>query len=670
MTGGAVYPVTSETARLPSPETLSWRETNRQHLYASLEVVRLQVGLALRRSGDTADIERALAAAEEVARRSGEALAGRSTLAAIADLFGLSRFERDVLLLAAGPKLGSDYTNAPAGPDRAKVVAPSFELAFRALRDPHWAAITPAAPLRRHHLVQLDRSDDPVLSTLRIDERILFFLLGLPTVDARLDGLIEPVVVESDLPASYERVARRVAELWSGRDERAVIQLGGPDQQGKRAIAAAGCNAAGLGLYAMRAIDAQCDPSQRIVFARLLDRELLLAGAALLVVVDDDEPEEARAARALIARMRMPVLVARRDPLPGLRREVRIDLEPLDPNDQRVLWRLCLESQLGADHDQTIDRIVSHFRFGPAAIRATADSLPSGQPERGKAADALWEACRRRGRTRQLSDLAQRIESNVTWSDLVLPAPHKEVLAAIASHLVHATTVHERWGFGARGARGLGLTALFSGESGTGKTLAAEAIANHVRLDLWRVDLSRMLDKYIGETEKNLRRIFDAAEETGAILLFDEADALFSKRTEVKDSVDRFTNVEVSYLLQRIETYGGLAILTTNLRGSLDSAFMRRIRFVVNFPFPKAEQRAQIWGKAFPSGVPTTGLNFARLAQLNMAGGNIRNVALNAAFHAAADGRAVGMEHLLKAARSECAKLERTLSDSEIAGWA
>src|SRR6185369_6404904 len=153
--------------------------------------------------------------------------------------------------------------------------------------------------------------------------------------------------------------------------------------------------------------------------------------------------------------------------------------------------------------------------------------------------------------------------------------------------------------------------------------------------------------------------IFDAAEETGAILLFDEADALFSKRTEVKESVDRFTNVEVSYLLQRIETYGGLAILTTNRRGSLDSAFMRRIRFVLHFPFPKAEQRAQIWSKAFPPGVPTVGLDLARLAQLNMAGGNIRNIALNAAFHAAADGRAVGMEHLLRAARSECTKLER-----------
>jgi SpoVK/Ycf46/Vps4 family AAA+-type ATPase len=210
---------------------------------------------------------------------------------------------------------------------------------------------------------------------------------------------------------------------------------------------------------------------------------------------------------------------------------------------------------------------------------------------------------------------------------------------------------------------------MFAGDSGTGKTLAAEVIANQVKLDLWRVDLSRTLDKYIGETEKNLRRIFDAAEESGAILLFDEADALFSKRTEAKDSADRFTNVEVSYLLQRMETYSGLAILTTNLRASVDTAFLRRIRFVVPFPFPKADQRALIWSRAFPAATPTQGLDAARLAQLNVAGGNIKNIALNAAFLAASDGGPVSMGHLLKAARSEYTKLERTLADSEISGW-
>jgi SpoVK/Ycf46/Vps4 family AAA+-type ATPase len=229
--------------------------------------------------------------------------------------------------------------------------------------------------------------------------------------------------------------------------------------------------------------------------------------------------------------------------------------------------------------------------------------------------------------------------------------------------------VYGSWGFAAQGARGLGLSALFAGPSGTGKTLAAEALAHELRLDLYRIDLSATVSKWIGETEKNLRRLFDAAEDAGAVLLFDEADALFGKRSEVKDSHDRYANVEVSYLLQRVETYRGLAILTTNLKSALDTAFLRRIRFVVNFPFPDATLRDAIWRGVFPAATPTAGLQFERLAQLNVAGGNIRNIALQAAFLAAGEDEAVGMRHILYAARAEYAKLERTLTDTEIEGW-
>ena len=229
--------------------------------------------------------------------------------------------------------------------------------------------------------------------------------------------------------------------------------------------------------------------------------------------------------------------------------------------------------------------------------------------------------------------------------------------------------MHDRWGFAAKGTRGLGLSALFAGPSGTGKTMAAEVLANDLRLDLYSIDLSQLVSKYIGETEKNLRRVFDAAEASGAILLFDEADALFGKRTEVKDSHDRYANIEVSYLLQRMEAYRGLAILTTNHRSSLDQAFLRRLRFVVQFPFPDAAHRAEIWRHIFPSATPTQGLNLTLLSKLNVAGGNIRNIALNAAFLAAHAGGPVRMDHLLAAARMEYEKLERTLPESEIAGW-
>ena len=230
--------------------------------------------------------------------------------------------------------------------------------------------------------------------------------------------------------------------------------------------------------------------------------------------------------------------------------------------------------------------------------------------------------------------------------------------------------VYQKWGFAAKSSRGLGIAALFAGASGTGKTLAAEVLANELQLDLCRIDLSQVVSKYIGETEKNLRRVFDAADEGGAVLLFDEADALFGKRSEVKDSHDRYANIEISYLLQRMEAYRGLAILTTNMKNAVDAAFLRRIRFIVQFPFPDAAQRAEIWRRILPAATPTAALDVERLAQLNVAGGSIRNIALNAAFLAADGGEPVRMAHILRSARSEYTKLEKTPTDVETRGWA
>ena len=197
--------------------------------------------------------------------------------------------------------------------------------------------------------------------------------------------------------------------------------------------------------------------------------------------------------------------------------------------------------------------------------------------------EVLWRACRDASRSR-LDDLAQRLEPAAGWNDLVLPEAQKIILRQIAAHAKHRLTVYQHWGFAAKGARGLGISALFAGESGTGKTMAAEVLADELHLDLYRIDLASVVSKYIGDTEKNLRRLFDAAEDSGAILLFDEADALFGKRSEVRDSHDRYANIEVSYLLQRMEAYRGLAILTTNMKSALDVAFQRRLTFVVQFP--------------------------------------------------------------------------------------
>jgi SpoVK/Ycf46/Vps4 family AAA+-type ATPase len=243
------------------------------------------------------------------------------------------------------------------------------------------------------------------------------------------------------------------------------------------------------------------------------------------------------------------------------------------------------------------------------------------------------------------------------------------MLREISSHVKHRAKVYENWGFGATSRRGLGISSMFAGSSGTGKTMAAEVLANVLHLDLYRIDLSSVISKYIGETEKNLRRVFDAAEDGGAILFFDEADALFGKRSEVKDSHDRYANIEINYLLQRMESYRGLAVLATNMRSALDPAFLRRIRFVVNFPFPDFGYREQIWRRVFPATTPVESLDASLLARLVIPGGNIRNIAMNAAFRAAEEETPVRMKHLAQAARHEFVKMEKPVPETEIAPW-
>ena len=373
----------------------------------------------------------------------------------------------------------------------------------------------------------------------------------------------------------------------------------------------------------------------------------------------------------LIERIAGLVIVSDRQRRPLAHQAViGLDVNRPTPAEQRAAWQAALGPV--ADGDTTeVDGVAAQFSLGLPAIRSVAAEAIAAPPVfRDNPSRAAWDVCRVLCRTR-LDDLAQRIEPAAGWDDLVLPGPQIEAAAPRSrSTCASRATVYDAWGFAARSERGLGIGALFAGASGTGKTMAAEVLAGELRLDLFRIDLAGVVSKYIGETEKNLRRVFDAAEQSGAILLFDEADALFGKRSEVKDSHDRYANIEVSYLLQRMEAYRGLAILTTNLKNALDPAFLRRIRFVVQFPFPDAAQRAEIWRRVFPAATPTEGLDIAKLAQLNVPGGNIRNIALNAAFLAAHAGEPVRMTHLREAARIEYAKLERPLTDAEIGGWA
>ncbi|MGH2930429.1 MAG: ATP-binding protein, partial [Solirubrobacteraceae bacterium] len=273
-------------------------------------------------------------------------------------------------------------------------------------------------------------------------------------------------------------------------------------------------------------------------------------------------------------------------------------------------------------------------------------------------------ACRLRARSRA-TGLATVIEPRRNWDDLVLPERLLQQLQELSMQVAQRPVVYEHWGFGERLGRARGITALFAGPSGTGKTMAAEVLAGALGVDLQRIDLAGVVDKYIGETEKHLRTIFDAAERSGALLFFDEADALFGKRSDVRDSHDRYANIEVDYLLQRMEDYPGLAVLATNRKASLDAAFTRRLRFVMDFPFPDIVARRRIWQGALPAGAPVKDLDLDVIARLELSGGSITTVAVNAAFAAAAAGSPVGMAQVAHAARDELIKLERLIRDSE-----
>jgi hypothetical protein len=419
-------------------------------------------------------------------------------------------------------------------------------------------------------------------------------------------------------------------------------------------------------LFVTAASDLPAGAHERALAARLWEREVVLSRGVLLVETDEDaDPDLHRRLRAFADEIATGLLVGSQDVIRlGRRPAVRIDVDRPTRAEQRAYWDDLLRG-LGVSPNESLDALTAQFDLPLHAIEAaTAQATSTGEP----LGPALWQACRSQARPR-LDDLAQRIETLAGWEDLVLPPFQVETLRAIAAQVRQRRHVYEDWGFAAKSARGLGISALFEGPSGTGKTMAAEVLARELELDLYRIDLSQVVSKYIGETEKNLRRVFDAAETGAVVLLFDEADALFGKRTQIRDSHDRYANIEVSYLLQRMEAYRGLAILTTNQRDAVDEAFMRRIRFVVAFPFPDAAHRAEIWRRVFPAETPVASLDLPALSGVSLAGGTIRNIALAAAFLAADEGVSVGMPHLARAAVRECAKLEQPLGEAEVAGW-
>ncbi|WP_346098906.1 ATP-binding protein [Streptomyces olivaceiscleroticus] len=624
-------------------------------------------------SGSGAGTGSGIGAAVEPAAVTATVTAKVAALDALTACFGLSAFEREIVLLAAAAELDptTDARCAAAAGDPARAY-PTFSLALAALAEPHWSALTPVAPLRRWRLVELEDETRLTTTRLRLDERILHFLVGTPYLDAKLHGLLRRTAAPAALPPSYDAAADRVAAGWasSSPDSPLRVELVGADLRTRADIAATAARRSGLGLYSMAADDIPTDAAERDRLARLWQREAILLPAALLIEVGELDRDQHAAADSFIAGAAVPLVVSspdsRRTEHP---RGERVTVPKLSDEEHLTLW-----TDAFADVPEVTDRhlqsLVAQFQLPPHVVRSAAASVRRDLPHSDTldASELAWQAGLTEARM-GLDELGRRIEPRAGWDDLVLADRQLRILQEIVAHVRQRSTVYQDWGFAKSLRSGLGVTALFAGGSGTGKTLAAEVMAKELGLDLFIIDLSQVVSKYIGETEKNLSRVFDAAERGGALLLFDEADALFGKRSEVKDSHDRYANLEVSYLLMRMEAYRGLAVLTTNMKKALDSAFMRRIRFVVDFPFPGEKERAEIWRRVLPAQAPMKGIDPDLLAQLTVAGGSIRNVALSGAFLAAEEGEQVQMRHMLAAARTEYLKLERSLTPSEVHGW-
>lgn len=520
------------------------------------------------------------------------------------------------------------------------------------------------------------------LQVLRLDPAVLAYLYGSDEVPAELAPYVQPLPDPAGAGDPAGLTAALTRHLATGPQAAAQLHGGDLDTQLDLALA---------GLATLERPVTRLTLNEFVAAGEALARDLTLweRQAALypsafvleahLNRLEAGEeawpvPRLERLVASVASHLRGPLVVLAQEPLDlgSGRPALELEVPQLTRAEQREVWA----AQLGlrrADLPRLAE-LTDQFSLNARAIAGRAEAAALGDAVSGQAArsddeklERAWQACRVAGRQR-LGKLAERLTGEPGWDDLVLPPEDKAVLSQIVEHVRHRARVYEDWGMGR--SRGLGISALFSGPSGTGKTLGAEVVAHALKLDLYRVDVSSMVSKYIGETEKNLRQIFDAADEGGVILLFDEADSLFGKRGDVQSSNDRFANTQVNYLLQRMESYRGLAILTTNLESSMDQAFMRRIRFTLNFRAPEAAERARIWQRAFPEQVDTAALDYAQLAQIKLAGGNIRSVALNAAFMAAAQGTPLTMPLMREAIRGEWRKLGRlSLDDAAFVGW-
>jgi SpoVK/Ycf46/Vps4 family AAA+-type ATPase len=620
-------------------------------------------------------------------------------LRALAERFDLDHFDIEALLICLAPEISLSYERLYAYlQDDVTRKRPSVDLVLTLLCSSlrhkllAWRRFSPTAPLLAHELLIADEDQanrhPPRLATfLKVDERVVEFLLGPPGLDRRLapfTTLTDPtaattaLLLPDDIPARLEVLAAAALADGVGGP---VICLEGPEGVGRHTAAVAICGRLGVPLVTVDMANLlAAHPDDAPAMLRRVGREMRLLGAALYcdhtdaLLRDDRSVTSARQTfTELLATLPGLCLLAMTQDAPHLDLSVRRPLVPITFPKLNHLARFGLWRQHVPDHipDGDLDELSGRFYLNAAQIRAAASrasNMALGQdPADGEVALAdIYAASRRQG-TPHLGTLARKITPRYRWGDIILPPDPRSQLAEMIAQMRYRGRVLEHWGFDRAFARGKGLNALFSGPSGTGKTMAAEIMAGELGIELYKVDLSSMVSKYIGETEKNLEQLFSEAEHSSAILFFDEADAIFGKRSEVKDAHDRYANIEVGYLLQRIEEYDGVVILATNLRKNMDDAFVRRLHMSIEFPFPEEPDRLAIWRLAFPQEAPLDGdVDLPFMARrFKLTGGNIKNIALTAAFLAAADGDAIHMAHVIRGTRREYQKLGKLVVESE-----
>lgn len=644
-------------------------------------------------AGDTA-IDELRAAIDRAVAASGAA-GVRLPLRDLTARLGLSETERRALIVCLAPELDRKYDRVYAYlQDDLARQRPSVDLVARLVagtRHGRWRALRTLSPhgllLRSGMLQTVEDPTSPSGSSalaqmLQVAAVVVGHVLGDSRPDLSLAGvarLVAPAPGSGQTREDRVRVARLV-RLVGRHDVGAgglVVHLHGPYGAGQADTARALAGALGTSLIEVDCRALPADPGGLADAVEAAMRDGWLYGVPVLLLDADrvlSPPQgwtRAQVFDAALTRFPGRVLLAAERPWPGpatprgcALHEIRF--EPPGPAVRRAAWTRMLGSLGMHAEDGWPQLLAEQFRLTVGQIHDVVDEVHGAAValDRDPDLDAWRTACRRR-LDRDLDALSQRVPAARTWDDLVLDADRCALLHEICDQVRLRGAVLDGWGLGRRAAAvARGLTVLFAGPPGTGKSMAAEVVAHELALDLYRIDLSQIVSKYIGETEKHLARVFAAAEDSGAVLLFDEADALFGRRTEIADAHDRYANIETSYLLQRMEAYDGIAVLSTNLRRNLDDAFLRRLRFVVEFPLPDAERRQQIWARHLGDVPLDDDVDLAALAhRLAVSGGSIRNIVLAAAFLAAAERVPVGMTHLMRAARREFDKIGKLWRD-------